>query len=155
MTTIRHIYFSSWALMVHGYHEREGLVVRRRNNSPRLCTAIISGCTEPKNQTQVIYTGNPSPDLMTDMEYRTIDLPLRNNSEIPEGLEISNLSVGTLKDGKPALPGNDTNTRTDSGPWLCIRIHRAAWNDSAAVATSPPLVSKRNLPAGGSFQYFM
>ncbi len=119
-----------------------------------LCTAIISGCTEPKNQTQVIYTGNPSPDLMTDMEYRTIDLPLRNNSEIPEGLEISNLSVGTLKDGNLLFQGMITNTRTEAVPGYASVYIELLGNDSAAVATSPPLVSKRNLPAGGSFQYF-
>ncbi len=119
-----------------------------------ICTVIISGCTEPKNQTQIINTGTPGPDLVTDMQYRPVDLPLRNTSEIPAGLVIRNLTVGTLNDGTLLFQGMVSNTRNEAVPGYTIVYIEVLGNDSAPVAMSPPLVSERNLPAGGTFQYF-
>jgi hypothetical protein len=119
-----------------------------------ICTVMISGCEEQKNQTQVINTGTPAPDLVTDMLYRQIDLPLRNNPEIPAGLEISNLSVGTLKDGNLLFRGMVSNTRTEPVPGYTIVYIEMLGKDSTPVAMSPPLVSEKNLPAGETFPYF-
>lgn len=119
-----------------------------------ICTVIISGCTEPKNQTQIINTGTPDPDLVTDMQYRPIDLPLRNNTEIPAGLVIRNLSVGILNDGNLLFQGMISNTQKEAVRGYIIVYIELLGNDSATVATSPPLVSQKNLPAGGIFPYF-
>lgn len=57
------------------------------------------------------------------MEYSPIDLPLRNNSEIPAGLAISNLTVGNLNDGTLLFQGMIFNTRKRSDPGLYYHIH--------------------------------
>ena len=119
-----------------------------------MCMVILSGCTEPKNQTHIINVGTPNPDLVTDMQYRPIDLPLLNTSEIPSGLVASNLSVGTLNDGALLFQGTVSNTRNEAVPGYTIVYIEVLGNDSAPVAMSPPLVLKRNLPAGGTFPYF-
>ena len=119
-----------------------------------ICTVMISGCTGPKDQTQIINTGTPNPDLVTDMQYRPIDLPLRNTSEIPEGLVVSNLTVGTLNDGTLLLQGMISNTRNEAVPGYTIVYLELLGKDSAPVEMSPPLVSEKNLPAGGTFPYF-
>lgn len=119
-----------------------------------MCTVLISGCTEPKNQTQIINTGTPRPDLVTDMQYRPIDLPLRSNHEIPAGLVMSNLTVGILNDGNLLFQGMVSNTRKEAVPGYTIVYIEVLGNDSAPVTMSPPLVSERNLPAGETFPYF-
>ncbi len=119
-----------------------------------ICMVIFSGCTEPKNQTHIINIGTPNPDLVTDMQYRPIDLPFRNTSEIPAGLAISNLTVGTLNDGTLLFQGLVSNTRNEAVPGYTIVYIEVLGNDSAPVAMSPPLVSEKNLPAGGTFPYF-
>jgi hypothetical protein len=119
-----------------------------------ICTVILSGCTEPKNQTQTIYTGTPTSDLVTDMEFYPIDLPCAGTSEIPAGLVMSNLTVGTLKDGTLLFRGTVTNTRKDAVPGYTIVYIEVLGPDSAPVALSPPMVSVRDLPAGGTFPYF-
>ncbi len=119
-----------------------------------ICTVMISGCTGPKDQTQIINTGTPNPDLVTDMQYRPIDLPLRSNSEIPAGLDVSTLTVGTLNDGTLLFQGTISNTQKDAVPGYTIVYLELLGNDSAPVVMSPPLVSERNLPEGGEFRYF-
>jgi hypothetical protein len=119
-----------------------------------ICTVMISGCTGPKDQTQIINTGTPNPDLVTDMHYRPIDLPLRSNSIIPAGLDISNLTVGILNDGTLLFQGMISNTQKEAVPGYTIVYLELLGNDSAPVAMSPPLVSERNLPGGGKFPYF-
>lgn len=119
-----------------------------------LCTVIISGCTVPTNQTVIVNTGTPGTDLVTDMQYRPIDLPLRSNPEIPAGIIMSNLTVGTLNDGNLLFRGKVSNTRNEAVRGYTIVYIEVLGNDSAPVTMSPPLVSERNLPAGGTFPYF-
>jgi hypothetical protein len=91
---------------------------------------------------------------MTDMQYHPIDLPLHDTSEIPAGLGIRNLSVGTLRDGTLLFQGIISNTQNKAVPGYVIVYLELRRDDSVPVATSPPQMSERNLPAGGTYAYF-
>jgi hypothetical protein len=118
-----------------------------------ICTVLLSGCTDETNQTPTIYPGYPTPDLVTDMEYRPLDLPL-HVSEVPAGITMSNQTVGILKDGTLLFKGIVSNTREKAVPGYTIAYIEVLGNDSAPIGMSPPMVSPRDLPAGGSFPYY-
>ncbi len=87
---------------------------------------ISADALSQKYQTQIINPGTPGPDLVTDMQYRPVDLPLRNTSEIPAGLVIRNLTVGTLNDGTLLFQGMVSNTRNEAVPGYTIEYIRGA-----------------------------
>ena len=116
-----------------------------------ICTVFFSGCSDQTNQS-LVKPGNPTSNLVEDMEYRPIELPL--STTVPTEFSLSNYSVGTLKDGNLLFRGMITNT--DKGPvagYMVVTIE-VLGNDSSIVVTSPPLVSPRDLPAGEAFPYF-
>lgn len=114
---------------------------------------LLSGCDEQTNQT-IVEPGNGSPDLLVDMHYRPIDLPMAMPSGVPEGILLINNSVGVLKDGNLLFLGEVTNDRTNAISGYVVVQVEILGNDSRTLMVSPPLASDRNLPPHASFRYF-
>jgi hypothetical protein len=114
---------------------------------------LLSGCNGKTNQT-VIEPGNGSPDLLVDMHYRPIDLPMAMPSGIPEGILLANSSVGILEDGNLLFLGELLNDRTTTVPGYVVVQVEILGNDSQTLIVSPPLASDRNLPPHATFSYF-
>lgn len=115
---------------------------------------VTSGCNKEDNSTVIIEQGNFTYDLVTDMQYKPLNLPLSGNETIPKGLVLMNQSSGVLVDGNLLFRGTIRNNLTTPTPGYIIVYLELQGNNSRTLLSSYPLVSQRNVPGNGEFNYF-
>lgn len=116
---------------------------------------FTSGCNqEDKKPAIEINPGNSTGDLVEDMQYRPMDLPLQPGIKIPGGLVLENHSVGTLKDGNLLFRGTIRNTQDTPVQGYIIVSIDILGNNSRTLLSSYPVVSHRDIPSNGVFDYF-
>lgn len=116
---------------------------------------FISGCNKEVNPPAIeIKQGNSTGDLVEDMQYRPVVLPLQSDIKMPHGLLLQNHSVGVLKDGNLLFQGKIRNEQDTPVQGYIIVYLDILGNNSRTLVSGYPVVSPRNIPANGEFDYF-